>query len=268
MLALLIDGATPADASVAIDVNNRGLHYGDGLFETALLTGGRVRLLAAHLQRLANGCERLGFPAPDRETLTQEIDTVISGHEEGVVKIVLTRGAGTRGYRPARDLAPTRIVALYPPPSAGDVGIRIRWCDTRLGRNARLAGLKHLNRLEQVLAQAEWDDPTIEEGLMLDTEGELVCATAGNLFLVRNGELVTHDLRFCGVRGVMREHVLGQARSLGISARETPLWPADLEQAAEVFITNAVRGLRHVVQLDNRRWERGALFDKLRRTIS
>jgi 4-amino-4-deoxychorismate lyase len=228
-----------------------------------------VRLLAAHLQRLADGCERLGFAAPDRETLTTEIDTVISGHEEGVVKVVVTRGVGGRGYRPARDVIPTRIVALYPSPAVGDdVGIRVRWCETRLGRNARLAGLKHLNRLEQILAQAEWDDPTIEEGLMLDTEGELVCATAGNLFLVRDGELITHDLRYCGVRGVMREHVLGQARLLGIAAKEAPLWPADLEQAAEVFITNAVRGLRHVVQLDDRRWERGPVCDTLRRTLS
>jgi 4-amino-4-deoxychorismate lyase len=269
MLALLVDGQMPADPSQAIAANDRGLQYGDGLFETALLTGGRVRFLAAHLRRLASGCERLGILVPDRSILMREIETVISGQAEGVVKILVTRGAGGRGYRPAHDVVPTRVVALYPRPHlpAGDIGIRVRWCDTRLGRNARLAGIKHLNRLEQILAQAEWDDPTIEEGLMLDTEGELVCATAANLFLVRDGQLVTHDLRYCGVRGVMREHLLEQARLLGIPSSEEPLWPRDLERATEVFISNAVRGVRHVTRLDDRSWQRGAVFDTLRQTI-
>ena len=264
MLALLIDGQAPPDATRAVAAQDRGLQYGDGLFETALLTSGRVRFLGEHLQRLTDGCDRLGIAAPDPGVLVAEIEAMTTGHSEGVVKIVVTRGAAGRGYRPTPGATPTRLAMLYPLPDHGsDAGVRVRWCDTRLSRNPRLAGMKHLNRLEQVLAQAEWDDPTIGEGLMLDTEGELVCATAANLFLVRDGVLVTHDLRFCGVRGVMRAHVLRQARALGIPVSEEPVWPRDLESASELFVTNAVRGLRPIVQLDSRRWTAGPVLEKL-----
>jgi 4-amino-4-deoxychorismate lyase len=269
MLALLVDGRTPADPAGAIAVNDRGLQYGDGLFETALLTGGRVRFLEEHLRRLSAGCQRLGISMPDRQRLLGEVDAIIAGHQAGVLKILVTRGAGGRGYRPSPDLVASRIVMLYPlPDHCSDSGVRVRWCDTRLGRNARLAGMKHLNRLEQVLAQAEWEDPTIEEGLMLDTEGELVCATAANLFIVRDGVLVTPDLRFCGVRGIMRSHVLEQARRLGVAASEEPLWPRDVEAASEFFLSNAVRGLRPIVELDGLRWAPGPVCEELRRTLT
>lgn len=139
----------------------------------------------------------------------------------------------------------------------------VRWCETRLGRNTRLAGIKHLNRLEQVLAQQEWDDPRIAEGFMLDTEGELVCATSCNVFLVRDGVLRTPDLRFCGVAGVMRARVILAAAELGIAVVEEPLWPDDVATAQEVFITNAVRGIRAVVSLDTLSWSPGPITAQL-----
>jgi 4-amino-4-deoxychorismate lyase len=254
-LSILIDGAVPASLSHAIAANDRGFHYGDGLFETALLTGGSVRFLDDHLQRLAAGCERLGIPAPEPETLLSEISRVTAGLHSGVLKIVISRGAAARGYRPSPDAQPTRLIAVYAAPeeSAGR-SICLRWCDTRLGRNARLAGIKHLNRLEQVLAQAEWQTVSIDEGLMLDTEGELVCGTASNVFVVREGVLVTPDLRFCGVRGVMRAQVLQAAAAMGIATSEEPLWPHDVEAASEVFLTNAVCGIRPVSALGPLSW--------------
>ena len=137
--------------------------------------------------------------------LRSDVQRLSGSAERGVLKIVVTRGIGPRGYRPPPRSQTTRIVALYPAPAPPPATrLALRWCETRLGRNARLAGIKHLNRLEQVLAQAEWDDEAIDEGLMLDTEGELVSGTASNVFLVREGVLVTPDLRFCGVLGVMR----------------------------------------------------------------
>jgi 4-amino-4-deoxychorismate lyase len=268
MLAVLVNGTKPADTSAAIAVDDRGFTYGDGVFETALLCEGRVRFLDDHLQRLGIGCERLGITAPARTLLEGDIATVCAGRREAVLKLIVTRGPGTRGYRPSSEAAATRVVTLHAPPQASAyVGIHVRWCDTRLGRNPQLAGIKHLNRLEQVLAQAEWNDPTIEEGLMLDTEGELVCATASNLFLVCDGELVTHDLRFCGVRGVIRAQVLKQASLTGVPARERPLWPHDLEGASEVFVTNAIRGLRPVVRLGDRAWRPGPVCDSLGRAL-
>jgi 4-amino-4-deoxychorismate lyase len=267
-LAILVNGVAPADLGHAIAANDRGLHYGDGVFETALLIDGQVRFLDDHLQRLHEGCERLAIRAPDRATLLSEIARVTGVLRSGVLKIIVTRGAGTRGYRPGKQIDATRVVALYAAPElSSSRGITLRWCETRLGRNARLAGLKHLNRLEQVLAQAEWQDESIDEGLMLDTEGELVCATAGNVFIVREGAVVTPDLRFCGVRGVMRTRVLRAATQLRIPTSEEPLWPYDLEGASEMFVTNAVRGIRSVVALGSMQWSSGPMADRLRTAL-
>ena len=248
--AMLINGLP----SQQIAADDRGFQYGDGLFETALLVNGRVRFIDDHCQRLFSGCTRLGIAPPDRATLLREIAQVTANVDRGVLKIIVTRGAGGRGYRPSSVMSSNRVVALHPFNPAPRGALRLRWCDIRLGRNARLAGIKHLNRLEQVLAQSEWREGEIDEGLMLDTEGEVVCATSANVFAVREGALVTPDLRFCGVQGVMRAQVIKAAAKLKLALSEEPLWPHDLEMASEVFITNAVRGIRSVASLDSLRW--------------
>lgn len=257
-LAILVNGATPTDLNNALPANDRGFHYGDGVFETALLDQGSVRFLEAHLERLYSGCAKLNIVPPPREQLLAEISTVTAKLRSGVLKIILSRGiANTRGYRPSSDSTATRIVAMYAAPYSAQARLlHLRWCETRLGRNARLAGIKHLNRLEQVLAQSEWDDPSIEEGLMLDTEGELVCGTSSNVFIARDGLLLTPDLRFCGVRGVMRGQVLRAAGEVGISVSVEPLWPNDVDSADEIFVTNAVHGIRSVASLEDRHWDR------------
>ncbi len=185
----------------------------------------------------------------------------------GVLKIIVTRGASGRGYRPSAVSTATRIVALHPLRETPRDGLRLRWCDTRLGRNARLAGIKHLNRLEQVLAQSEWREGEFDEGLMMDTEGELVCATAGNVFAVRDGALITSDLRFCGVQGVMRAQVIEAAAKLRIGVSVEPLWPQDLQAASEVFITNAVRGIRTATSLDSLQWSDSTVATRLARAL-
>lgn len=269
MIAILVNGVAPDDPAHAIASNDRGFNYGDGLFETALYRNGTVRLLQVHLERLRAGCKRLGIAYPDESQLHAEISNVCASASDGVLKIVLTRGAGGRGYRPTADLRTTRVVALHSPvPVGAREALNLCWCETRLGRNARLAGIKHLNRLEQVLAQHEWQDPAIDEGLMLDTEGELVCATMSNLFIVSERTLMTPDLRFCGVRGVMRGEVMRIARELDIPIGEGPLWPHDLEKADEVFVTSAVRGVRAVAKIGAMHWEEGPLTRRLRAAVS
>lgn len=263
-VAMLVNG----ESSQLIPADDRGLQYGDGLFETALLVGGRVRLLDDHLQRLFTGCNRLGIAPPDEQTLRSEIATVTAGTERGVLKIIVTRGSGGRGYRPSGSMSSMRVVALHPFTQAPKGSLRLRWCDIRLGRNARLAGIKHLNRLEQVLAQSEWREGEADEGLMLDTEGEVVCATSANVFVVRDGALITPDLRFSGVHGVMRARVIEAAAKLRLTASEEPLWPHDLETASEVFITNAVRGIRSVASLDSLQWSETSVATRLAKALS
>jgi 4-amino-4-deoxychorismate lyase len=264
---LLINGVAPGDSSQALAVNDRGLSYGDGLFETAFVKDGEVRFLDAHLARLFADCARLGIAPPDRQRLLDEIRAVTASESRAVLKIVITRGVGGRGYRPGIQAQSTRIVALHPALAQDAETIIVRWCTTRLGRNARLAGIKHLNRLEQVLARMEWNDTSIGEGLMLDTEGELVCATSANLFIVREGVLTTPDLRFCGVAGVMRNKVLEAAAVLGIASSQEPLWPHDLDLASEVFLTNALRGIRSVQALESLRWDDDSVARRLRAAL-
>lgn len=253
-LRTLVNGEQVNAAAPAIGVEDRGLQYGDGLFETMLLTGGRVRFQDDHLARLRAGCIRLGITPLSDEVLRKDLEELRLGYSDGVIKLIVTRGCGGRGYRTAADLVPTRILSLYAPVPADGAPIDICWCTTRLARNAQLAGMKHLNRLEQVLAQSEFAPTAFAEGLMLDTEGELVCATSGNVFAVIEGTLATPDLRFAGVLGVMRRNVIAAAIGLGIAVDERPMWPAELASASELFLCNAVRGLRPARGLDEHAW--------------
>jgi 4-amino-4-deoxychorismate lyase len=263
MLAAIVNGESVNAGTNAVASDDRGLNYGDGLFETMLLKDAAIRFLTQHLARLSSSCARLGIHYPGDESIRRELAELTKDHREAVVKIVLTRGVGGRGYRPDARATPTRIITLHDAPAVFDTDIAVRWCEMRLARNPALAGMKHLNRLEQVLAQREWSDNQIEEGLMLDYEGELVCGTASNVFLVRGHELVTPDLRYCGVRGVMRGQVMQAAMTLGISVHEEPLWPDDVASATELFVSNAVRGIRAVVSLDSITWSRGPVTQAL-----
>ncbi len=228
-----------------LDVRDRGLHYGDGLFETLRVRHRQARLLDAHLARLQEGCRRLRIAPPDLRRLRGEIERAAALRADGVLKLMVTRGIGPRGYRPCGDERTTRVLSLHPLPASArsSAAVNVRVCATTLGQNPRLAGLKTLNRLESVLARAEWQDARIWEGLLLDTEGHVVCATMCNVFMRRGAFLLTPMLDRCGVAGVMRRWVLEQADTLGLRAMEGRLRLADLEQAEEVFLTNAVAGI-------------------------
>jgi 4-amino-4-deoxychorismate lyase len=246
--------------SARISADDRGLLYGDGLFETMAAIDGRVQHLDLHLARLEEGCRRLRMPVPSSGLIAEECSRVLEGIGQATVKLMVTRGAGPRGYRPPAEPSITRIVNALAPRPRGDKlpPLTVRLCQTRLGQNPLLAGLKHLNRLEQVMACAEWDDPEIGEGLMLSMDGRLVCATAANVFLVLGGRLVTPEIRDCGVSGVMRQVVLAAARDLGIPTAVEDVRPESLDVAEEVFVTNAVIGIRPVGELMGvRKWSVG-----------
>jgi 4-amino-4-deoxychorismate lyase len=236
---VLVDGAQADTVSVA----DRGLSYGDGLFETIRFVHGHAPLWLRHMERLHEGCRRLGIPSADAESCLREALAVSVGVEHAVVRITLTRGAGARGYAPPALPTPTRIVAAFDAPAMhGEIyqqGVRVRWCRTRLGLQPLLAGMKHLNRLEQVMARSEWSDASIHEGLLLDLEGRVVCATMANLFVVIDGALATPSVDRCGVAGVARAEVL----SVRPDAQVTTLSPDQLQRASEVFLCSSVRGI-------------------------
>jgi len=239
----------------AIAASDRGIAYGDGLFETMRAHHGEVPWWDAHWARLRAGALRLGMPLPDESRVRSEAAQLL-GDADAVLKLVVTRGSGGRGYAPLANAVPTWIVSTHPvPPSAPLEGLALRWCETRLAVQPLLAGLKHCNRLEQVLARAEWNDPAAQdrdaaEGLMLSTDGDVVCATSANLFVLRDDRWWTPPVDKCGVAGVCRGWAL-QA----LDAAESRLGVTGIEQADAVFLCNAVRGILPVAKLGGRNWK-------------
>lgn len=243
-------------ASAHLPADDRGLHYGDGVFETVALVDGQAQHWSRHLARLRAGALALALPMPDEALWQQDLHTALDGApaaDRRVLKLVLTRGSGGRGYAPPAVARPRRLlqVSEWPtwPASHAQQGIRLITCTTPLGRNRLLAGIKHLNRLEQVLGAAEVAAAGAEEGLMFDDRDRLVEGTRTNVFLVVDGALLTPSLEEAGVAGIMRALILDIAPGLGLEVGVAPLDRSALAQASEVFVCNSLAGLWPVREL-------------------
>ena len=238
-VAFLNGGA--ADLALAA---NRGLAYGDGLYETVLVTAEGPLWIEEHLERLAAGAQRLQLDV-DFAALRAEIRTFcgfVTGRQ--VLKILCYRRSGGRGYQPnSRDTE--RLLSLWPAPdnSLWLRGATLMLCQTKMAINSLLAGVKHCNRLEQVLAADELARSGCDEGLMLDTSGRLIEGTRSNLFVMRQGQLYTPSLSESGVAGIMRDQVMQWAKAQGIRCREMTVGPSILHHADEIFVCNSVFGL-------------------------
>jgi len=243
-MPVLING----QPSHMIPVNDRGLSYGDGVFETILILNGKAILPDLHLARLNRGLDTLSISL-EESLLTNEYLTLIrdSGFPSGVLKIIITRGAGGRGYR-SEKLSPTRILSYqaYERPVYPDAGVKVFLCQQRLAEQASLAGLKHLNRLEQVLASQEWPDESFQEGVMQSTSGAVIEGTKSNLFLSIGGQWLTPDLSLCGIDGVLRTHLLNLWQD---QVEVRPVTLAELQAAEECFLGNSVAGIMPIQAL-------------------
>jgi 4-amino-4-deoxychorismate lyase len=274
--ATWVDGAPCA----ALPLPDRGLEFGDGLFETLLLRAGIPLFEALHLERLACGLAVLDFP-PCRDEAARYLaaacdDVAGRGWEWTALRITVTRGAGPRGYAPPAEASPRFIVSaealsreggtMLPP--ARVVSGQVRW-----STQPRLAGLKHLNRLEQVLAAAERVKHGVDEVLMLDQPGRPLSMSTGNLFAVFGDRLVTPPLTECGIAGTRRRLLMQQwAPAIGLKVEEAPLTVEELYRSDEIFFSNSLVGVRPVATLDERRWEGSevcrALFTCYREAIA
>lgn len=244
-------------------LTDRGLQYGDGLFETLAVQDGRIRRLDLHLDRLREGCARLRLPMPDEDLLRRELDCAAEGESRAVLKLLLTRGPGGRGYRPPEPPSVTRMVFRHTWPDYPmgwyTQGIELRICTTRLAVGSPLAGLKHLNRLEQVLARAEWDEGA-QEGLMLDAEDRVVEGTMSNLFASpAEGRLVTPDLSRSGVAGVTRRHILARAKDEGVQVEVRDMSLDELLSSREMFVCNSIAGVWPVQRIESDTYPVGPL---------
>ena len=253
-MTVLVNGV----AATAVSALDRGLHFGEGVFETIACLGGRPRFLPLHLERLEFGCERLRLTPPNLDEIRAEVLGLVRDIERAIVKVLVTGGeAVARGYARAGNETATRITIRYPWPHEDPAqlhdGVMARTLSMRLGENPRLAGLKHCNRLEHILARAELAaEAGLAEGILFSSSGNLVSGTQSNVFLVRESCLLTPRIDQCGVAGVMRRVVLREARRVGIPARECELHAENLQAADEVFLTNARIGIWPVRTLDAR----------------
>jgi len=241
----------------SVDALDRGLAYGDGVFRTLRTEAGQPLWWRDQYAKLAADCAALMLACPDEALLRAEVCRVAAAGE-GVAKIVLTRGSGVRGYAMPAAQTCTRIVLSAPLPvyaqADAPVDIIARWCALRLARQPRLAGIKHLNRLENVLARAEWDDPAIFEGVLCDDSGAVIGGVMSNLVIAKAGELFTPDLSQCGVAGVARTRLLRAMAWRGIPLHIGRLPPDAILAADEVMLCNSVIGVRRVGRLDDVTW--------------
>ena len=233
---------------------DRGLQYGDGLFETMLVRRGRVRFEALHRARLAEGCGRLGIDA-DLARVWEPVGQLAARHGNALLRLQLTRGIAVgRGYQPSGNERARSMLAVFAAPATDTPQpLRVITLRNRLGENPDLAGLKHCNRLEQVLARQAMAGIDAFEGLMASSSGLVISGTMSNVFLELDGQIVTPAMDRCGVAGVMRAVVLREAAHAAAPVRVMQVQVDALRRASALALSNARLGLVMVDELDGRR---------------
>jgi len=263
MSKVLINGIS----SGYVSVSDRGLHYGDGVFETIACVGNTPVFIQQHLDRMESGARKLNIPFPDRQLFLDDINCLLRGsNSNSILKLILTRGRGKRGYRYEKTQIPTRICMLSAWPDYvahwREHGITTRFCQTQVSVNPQLAGIKSLNRLDSVLASSELG-PAFNEGCLSDIDGNVIEGSMSNIFIVSNGTLVTPDLSRCGVNGIMREQIIDIAQNSSIKVETRNITRDELLESREIFISNSVIGVCVVKQLEKQSYN----TDTMTRTI-
>ena len=233
-----------------LEPEDRGLAYGDGVFETLLVHQGQPVWWQEHWARLRRGAGVLGLPLPDEAEVRRECAALVAESARAVLKIILTRGSGGRGYQSPPTPVPTVVLSSHPAPDPTARALTLRWARTTLAIQPALAGIKHLNRLEQVLARREWDDPGIDEALMCDGEDRVVSATSANLFALVGGRWLTPSVQRCGIAGIAREWILANVPGAAVA----DLAAAEVSHAEALLLCNSVRGILPVRRLGMREW--------------
>lgn len=246
----LINGAPPK-ASVLL---SRGLHYGDGVFRTLLRVEGRWLDFDRHYVKLVHDCRALGLDPPHVGQLEAELEALGGGRSQAVVgKIILARSGAGRGYAPTSRQC-DRILLRYPAPrypaSCWIEGVAVVRSSVVLAEQPLLAGVKHLNRLENMLAARGWPQG-VQEALLCNAAGHLICGSRSNIFWLRDGRLYTPKLTGCGVAGMMRAKVLDAARAMGITGEPVAAPFEELQSASEAFLSNSLIGIWPLRRVDS-----------------
>lgn len=267
MSGVLVNGK----AIEVLSVFDRGLAYGDGVFRTLKVRAGHPLNWPLHYEKLAADCAAIGIAPPSEALLRDEAGCLAESSGDCVLKMIVTRGESARGYAVPGGIEPTRILMASPlpqyPASYATGGIRVRLCATRLAPQPRLAGVKHLNRLENVLARQEWSDPGIAEGLMLDPDGNVIEGIKSNLFILKGNILSTPDLGRCGVAGVQRARIMGLAGKLDLAVETADIPWVKVQEADEIVLCNSVAGVWQVSELAGKKRSIGHLAASLNKLL-
>lgn len=255
--------------SQQVSASDRGLLYGQSVFETIAVYQEQPLLLQQHFQRLRLGCSALAIPFDDsfENHLREDTLKLSKNQHRAVIRLCMTMGEGGRGYQnPTQQIIPTRILSRhrYPehPKSFWHDGIELGLVEIRLSSQPALAGFKHGNRLEQIIARSEWQE-NWQEALIRNQAGDVIEATQSNVFVIRGKELLTPELDQCGVAGIMRDWVLSKVREIGVTATIVPLSVPDIETADEVFLTNSLIGLWPVKRFRKSTYQKPVISHRL-----
>jgi 4-amino-4-deoxychorismate lyase len=270
----LINGSS----NLAISPFDRGFAYGDGVFRTLKIIDGQPQHWPQHYQKLVADCAAISIVCPSAELLMNDIVQLFKLDEIAVAKIIITRGEGERGYAPPAVTMPMRVVIKSAMPQYAEEnyinGVELYLCETRLNAQTKLAGIKHLNRLENVLARMEWQNEAIFDGLMLDAQANAIECTMSNIFAKFGNTLITPDLSECGVAGITRQQIISHAAPLDVQIKVAPLPFAQLLKAEEVIVCNSLYGAFQVNKIDShtkndcQTWKSGNLAKKIRELLA
>ncbi|MCS3433613.1 aminodeoxychorismate lyase [Klebsiella sp. BIGb0407] len=256
----LINGQWQSD----ISASDRAIQFGDGCFTTARISSGMVCHQQDHLRRLQQACEVLMITEVDWQTLAHEMRMLASENPDAVLKVIISRGSGGRGYSASHCESPVRILSVFPHPtfyqSLREKGIKLALSPVRLGQNPALAGIKHLNRLEQVLIRTHLERTDAEEALVLDSEGRLVECCAANLFWRKGEQVFTPYVNKSGVNGTMRQRIMACLENSRWHCSQVSEPLETLADADEVIICNALMPVIPVRQAENWHYPTGALY--------
>lgn len=253
-----VNGRIVDEGEFCLSIRERGFLYGDGLFETARVYSGRLFAWNEHLARLAEGCRRLGIPYPG-ELISNGVEELLRhvGNADGSLRVTVTRGESGRGLLPPDALEPSVVIAIYRgepyPEEAYKRGFKAVTVSFPRNNLSPLVCLKTLNCLENILGRREAAAAGADEGIFLNIRGEVAEGTLSNIFVVKEDhQVITAPLESGILPGITRKLVIRLAGELGYSVCERPLYPSDLLNAREAFLTNSLLEVMPLVALDGK----------------
>ena len=250
-----------------ISVFNRNMQYGDGLFETCVARDNQILFWPRHYSRLEIGCVKLNINKIDEGILLSDIKKAfeLSSKKNCIVKLILSRGDSLRGYGYRDDIEPVRVVIvseMYQP--LFNKEFSLEYATSGYHSNPQLAGIKHCNRLEQILARSNLSS---NEAIMLDEKENIISVTQGNIYYIFGNKLLTPKLDCCGVVGSRRSLILELAMSLKMEALESNISINQAQKADEVFISNSVIGIQPVHSIESYKLGKNPLTEKIQKAF-